>query len=98
SIVLYAMGGTLQFRITRDDLSRTLDRTASTHHFFLPSAQGAKNRAGVALTAEDLEFRYHQLHETLGVEPKLPITVWEFPSADVKKATRGRGGTVYANA
>jgi len=96
SVVLYAMGGTLQFRISRADLRRTLDRTATTDHFVLHYAQGAKNRADVALTVEDLEFRYHQLHETLGVEPKLPITVWEFPSADVKKALVGAGGTLYA--
>ena len=50
----------------------------------------------MALTAEDLEFRYHQLRETLGVEPKLPITVWEFPSAEVKKALVGAGDTLYA--
>jgi hypothetical protein len=96
SIVLYAMGGTLQFRITRADLRRTLDRTATSDHFVLHYAQGAKNRADVALTVEDLEFRYHQLHQTLGVEPQLPITVWEFPSADVKKALVGAGGTLYA--
>jgi hypothetical protein len=96
SIVLYAMGGRLQFRITRADLERTLDRTITTDHFLLHYAQGAKTRADVALTAEDLEFRYHQLHETLGVEPRLPITVWEFPSAEVKKALVGAGGTLYA--
>ena len=96
SIFLYAMGGHLQFRITRGDLSRVLDRTETTDHFVLHYAHGAKNRADVALTAEDLEFRYHQLHETLGVEPKLPITVWEFPSAEVKKALVGAGGTLYA--
>ena len=68
----------------------------TTDHFVLHYAQGAKTRADVALTAEDLEFRYHQLHETLGVEPRLPITVWEFPSAEVKKALVGAGGTLYA--
>jgi hypothetical protein len=96
SIALYAMGGRLQFRITRADLERVLDRTMTTDHFVLHYAQGAKTRADIALTAEDLEFRYHQLHETLGVEPRLPITVWEFPSADVKKALVGAGGTLYA--
>jgi hypothetical protein len=96
SIVLYAMGGRLQFRVTRGDLARVLDRTLSTEHFVLHYAQGTKTRADVALTAEDLEFRYHQLHETLGVEPALPITVWEFPNADTKKALVGAGGTLYA--
>ena len=96
SIVLYAMGGTFQFRITRADLQRVLDRSLSTEHFVLHYAPGAKTPTDVALTAEDLEFRYHQLHQTLGVEPKLPITVWEFPNAETKKALVGAGGTLYA--
>jgi hypothetical protein len=96
SIVLYAMGGRLQFRITRADLARALDRTLTTDHFVLHYAHGTKSPADVALTGEDLEFRYHQLHETLGVEPQVPITVWEFPSADVKKMLVGAGGTLYA--
>jgi hypothetical protein len=96
SIVLYSMGGTFQFRVTRGDLQRVLDRSLRTEHFVLHYAQGTKTRADVALTAEDLEFRYHQLHETLGVEPALPITVWEFPNADTKKALVGAGGTLYA--
>ncbi|HEY7372982.1 MAG TPA: hypothetical protein VIF57_12535 [Polyangia bacterium] len=96
SLVLYGMGGTLQFRIGRADLARALDRTLTTDHFVLHYARGTKTPADVALTGEDLEFRYHQLRETLGVEPPLPITVWEFPSADVKKALVGAGGTLYA--
>ena len=89
-------GAASSFAITRADLERALDRTLTTEHFVVHYARGAKSRADVALTAEDLEFRYHQLRETLGVEPKLPITVWEFPSADVKKALVGAGGTLYA--
>jgi hypothetical protein len=96
AVVLYAMGGRLQFRISRGDLEAALDRTLTTDHFVLHYARGAKSPADVALMGEDLEFRYHQLHETLGVEPKPPITVWEFPSADVKKALVGAGGTLYA--
>ena len=96
SVALYAMGGTFQFRITRGDLEQALDRTLTTDHFVVHYARGAKSRADVALTAEDLEFRYHQLRDRLDVQPKLPITVWEFPSADVKKALVGAGGTLYA--
>jgi hypothetical protein len=96
SVVLYALGGDFQFRVTRADLARVLDRSLSTEHFVLHYAQGTKTRADVALTAEDLEFRYHQLHQTLGVEPVLPITVWEFPNAETKKALVGAGGTLYA--
>jgi hypothetical protein len=96
SIALYAMGGTFQFRITRGDLEQALDRTLTTDHFVVHYARGAKSRADVTLTAEDLEFRYHQLRDRLDVQPRLPITVWEFPSADVKKSLVGAGGTLYA--
>jgi hypothetical protein len=96
SALLYGMGGSFQFRITRADLEQALDRTLTTDHFVVRYAHGTKSRTEVALLAEDLEFRYHQLRDTLGVQPKLPITVWEFPSAAAKKALVGAGGTLYA--
>src|SRR5205823_2412192 len=82
----------LQFRITRADLGEALDRTLTTEHFVVHYARGGKSPADVALTGEDLEFRYQQLRETLGVDPRPPITVWEFPDADVKKKLVGAGG------
>jgi hypothetical protein len=95
--VLYASGGSLGFRIGRADLARALDRTLETEHFVLHYAGGVgKSRADVVLAGEDLEFRYHQLAAVLGVEPPLPVTVWEFPSAEVKKALVGAGTTLYA--
>jgi hypothetical protein len=96
SLVLYAKGGAFQFRITRADLERTLDRSVTTDHFVVHYAHGTKSRTDLALFIEDLEFRYTQLRETLGVAPAGPITVWEFPSAEVKKALVGAGGTLYA--
>ena len=96
SIAFYTAGGSLGFRIGRGDLRQALDRTLTTEHFVLHYARGSKTPAELALTAEDLEFRYHQLRETFAVEPKLPITVWEFPSADAKKQLVGAGGTLYA--
>jgi hypothetical protein len=96
SLVLYTMGGSFRFRITRADLARTLDRSVTTDHFVVHYAHGAKSRADLALTVEDLEFRFQQLRDTLDVAPAGPITVWEFPSADVKKALVGAGGTLYA--
>ncbi len=96
SLALYAMGGRFQFRITRADLAQALDRSLVTEHFVVHYARGSKSRTDAALTGEDLEFRYHQLHDTLGVEPPIPITIWEFPSAEVKKALVGAGGTLYA--
>ena len=47
----------------------------------------------LALMLEDLEFRYEQLQTLFGIEPRLPITVYEFPSADAKKALVGAGST-----
>jgi hypothetical protein len=96
SVAFYAAGGSLGFRIGRADLKRVLDRTLTTEHFVLHYARGSKTPAELALTAEDLEFRYHQLRATFAVEPKLPITVWEFPSAEAKKQLVGAGGTLYA--
>lgn len=97
SIWLYALGGRFGFRIDRDDLRRELDRTLTTEHFVLHYASGAgKSRDDLRLAAEDLEFRYDQLRRTLGIEPTLPITVWEFPSADAKKALVGAGATLFA--
>ena len=96
SVVLYAQGGRLGFHIGHADLARVLDRTETTPHFVVHYMAGSKSRTDVALEIEDLEFRYDQLRETFGVEPKLPITVWEFPNGAVKKALVGAGETLYA--
>jgi hypothetical protein len=94
---LYAAGGALGFHVGQAELEAALDRTLTTDHFVLHYASSAgKTPGAVALSGEDLEFRYHQLTQTLGVEPKLPITVWEFPSAEAKKALVGAGNTLYA--
>ena len=45
---------------------------------------------------QDLEFRFDQLVRILGVAPRLPITVYLFPSAAAKKDLVGAGGTLYA--
>ena len=96
SIALYALGGRLGFHIGSADLARELDRTAATDHFVVHYAAGSKTRTDLALEIEDLEFRYDQLRQTLGVEPKPPITVWDFPSPEVKKALVGAEHTLYA--
>jgi Tetratricopeptide repeat len=96
SVTFYALGGALGFHVQHADLERTLDRTLATQHFLVHYAAGTKSAAELALTGEDLEFRYQQLHETLGVEPVAPITLWDFPSAEVKKALVGAGHTLYA--
>ncbi|HEY4395419.1 MAG TPA: hypothetical protein VGP64_15215, partial [Polyangia bacterium] len=96
SSVLYGTGGRLGYHVRRTDLARVLDRSEKTDHFVIRYVSGSKTRTEVALEAEDLEFRYAQLRETFGVEPKLPITVWDFPDAATKKALVGAGNTLYA--
>ncbi len=96
SVVFYALGGAFGFHVGHTDLERVLDRALVTEHFVIHYTAGAKTRTEIALTGEDLEFRYQQLRETFAVEPKLPITVWDFPSAEVKKALVGAGETLYA--
>jgi hypothetical protein len=95
--LLFAARGTLGFYVRRSDLEKVLDRTMETEHFVVRYASGAgKTRADLALQAEDYEFRYAQLAETLGAEPAGRVTVWEFPNAEVKKALVGAGNTLYA--
>jgi hypothetical protein len=95
--LLFAARGDLGFYVRRADLAAVLDRTLETEHFVVHYASSAgKSRADLALQAEDYEFRYAQLVETLGAEPAGRVTVWEFPSADVKKALVGAGNTLYA--
>ncbi len=96
SIVLYAVGGRLGYHVTRADLARTLDRTLTSEHFVVHYGPGLRRRTDLALEREDLEFRYEQLRQTLEVKPDGPITVWDFPDADTKKALVGAGHTLYA--
>jgi len=94
---LFVARGAIGFHIRRVDLERALPGERSTAHFRLrydPSENYTPLE--MALMLEDLEFRYEQLQKTFGVEPKLPITIWEFPSAESKKALVGAGGTLYA--
>jgi hypothetical protein len=97
SAVLFAQQGRMGIFVRRPDLERALDRTLRTEHFVLHYATAATlTPAEVALTAEDLEFRYQQLVQTLGVEPRLPITAWEFPTPELKKELVGAGHTLFA--
>jgi hypothetical protein len=97
SLVLFSMRGTLGFYVRRSDLLAVLDRTLTTEHFVVHySAASGKSPTDAALQAEDYEFRWAQLVETLGAQPAGPVTVWEFPNADVKKAYVGAGNTLYA--
>jgi len=96
-IALFASGGRLGFHIQRSDLARALPGERQTTHFVLhyDPAEGYAP-IDLALMLEDLEFRYDQLHQRLGAEPRGAITVWEFPSAESKKALVGAGNTLFA--
>jgi tetratricopeptide (TPR) repeat protein len=96
-VALFAARGALGFHVQRADLRRALPGQRTTAHFVLrydPSE--GYTPIEMALILEDLEFRYDQLHKLFQVEPRLPITVYEFPSAEAKKTLVGAGSTLYA--
>jgi hypothetical protein len=88
--------GELGFHVTHDDLARVLPRVTRTQHFVLRTDPTAESEADLALLADDLEFRYHQLALILGVEPSGPIRVYRFPSAAAKKDAVGAAHTLFA--
>ena len=94
---LFAARGALGFHVQRADLRRALPGERRTAHFILRyDPNEGYSPIDLALILEDLEFRYDQLHRLFAVEPRLPITVWEFPSAEAKKGLVGAGNTLYA--
>jgi tetratricopeptide (TPR) repeat protein len=94
--VWFAARGRLGFHVTHSDLLHLLPRETRSQHFVLRTDSTAENEADVALAVKDLEFRYDQLTEILGVEPTIPITVYRFPSAAAKKDAVGAANTLYA--
>jgi hypothetical protein len=97
SAVLFQLRGTLGFHVRRVDLAQALDGERRTRHFVLRYAVSAgKSKDDLDLQVEDLEFRYHQLQRTFAVEPRLPVTVYDFPSAEVKKRLVGAATTLFA--
>lgn len=97
SIVLFAARGDLGFHVRRSDLLRVLDLERHSNRIVLRYPAGAGISAtDLALTMEDLEFRYDQLRDILGVEPAGPITVYEFANAEMKKDLVGAATTLYA--
>lgn len=89
--------GAFGFHVGESDLARLLDAERHSGRVILRYASTAGLRpTDVDLLMEDLEFRYDQLRETFGTEPRGPITVFDFPNADEKKAWVGAGGTLYA--
>ncbi len=97
SIALFAARGELGFHVRRADVLRVLDGERHSNRIVLRYPTAAGTSAGeLDLTMEDLEFRYDQLRDTLGVEPSGPITVYQFANAEMKKALVGAATTLYA--
>ncbi|MBN2574550.1 MAG: hypothetical protein JXP73_08280, partial [Deltaproteobacteria bacterium] len=96
SLAWFLARGELGTHIRHGDLARLLPRVTQTRHFVLRTDRASESDADIALAAEDLEFRYHQLATLLGVEPQGPVRVYRFPSAAAKKDAVGAANTLYA--
>jgi len=96
SLALFAARGALRFHVRKADLLRVLDGELHSNRIVLRYPVAGSTPADLALTMDDLEFRYDQLREILGVEPAGPITVYQFPNAETKKALVGAATTLYA--
>ena len=96
SLALFAARGTLGFHVRKADLLRLLDGERHSNRITLRYPLAGSTPADLALTMDDLEFRYDQLRDILGVEPAGPITVYQFPDAQTKKAMVGAANTLYA--
>ena len=96
SAVWFGFRAELGFHLSRSDLVRVLSRRTQSEHFVMWSDPAGDTPAEIALARRDLEFRYHQLRVLLGSEPRTSITVFRFPSAQVKKDLVGAGGTLFA--
>jgi hypothetical protein len=97
SLLVFARRGTLGFHVDTDRLVQVLKRETRSAHFVVhsdPTSDGTPEDR--ELVMRDLEFRFDQLVRILGAQPKLPITIYLFPNATVKKDLVGAGGTLYA--
>ena len=96
SALWFGFRAELGFHQTKDDLIRVLSRRTQSEHFVMWSDPTGDTPAEIALVRNDLEFRYHQLRAILGSEPRTPITVYRFSSAQEKKDLVGAGATLFA--
>jgi hypothetical protein len=92
----FAFRADLGFHVTKADLVRVLSRRTQSQHFVMWSEPAGGTPAEIGRVHSDLEFRYHQLRVLFGSEPRTPITVYRFPSAQTKKELVGAGATLYA--
>lgn len=97
SVLLFVERGALRFHLRRPELAAILDgERRSTRVILRYASAGGPTAAELDLLMEDLDFRYEQLRTLFQVEPDRPITVYQFPSAEEKKALVGAGNTLYA--
>ncbi|HEX7598806.1 MAG TPA: hypothetical protein VF518_11370, partial [Polyangia bacterium] len=96
STLWFGFRSDLGFRHSKADLTHVLSRRTQSPHFVMWSEPAGETQAETEVVHRDLEFRYHQLHNILGSEPRLPITVFRFSSAQSKKDLVGAGGTLFA--
>jgi hypothetical protein len=97
SVVFFVRRGPLGFHVSEGYLRSVLGRETRSAHFVLRSdAHAGDTPRDRALVMRDLEFRYQQLMRILGVAPDGAITIFLFPSSEVKKELVGAGGTLYA--
>jgi tetratricopeptide (TPR) repeat protein len=97
STALFLQRDRLGFHVDKHRLTEVLGRETRSAHFVVhsdPAADGTPEERELVL--RDLEFRFDQLVRILGATPRLPITVYLFPSAAAKKDLVGAGGTLYA--
>lgn len=96
SALWFGFRAELGFHQTKDDLVRVLSRRTQSEHFVMWSDPVGDAPAEIALVHSDLEFRYHQLRAILGNQPRTPISVYRFSSAQEKKDLVGAGATLFA--
>jgi hypothetical protein len=97
SLAVYVRRGRLGFHVDTNRLVEVLHRQTRSPRFVVhsdPASDGTPEDR--QLFMRDLEFRFAQLVRTLGVQPRLPITIYLFPNAAAKKDLVGAGGTLYA--
>ena len=92
----FASGERLGFVTTRATLANLLSRQTRSAHFVLYSDPAAESNEEALRAEEDLEFNYHQLEHLLGARPRLPITVYRFPTAAAKKEAVGAATTLFS--
>ena len=95
ALLIFLWRGSLGIAPDARDIARALGGEKQTEHFTIVYARGSDTEKQIDLVARDLEFRYAQLKQEIGVEPG-HVTAFMFPSAAEKKKWMGAGRTFIA--